>query len=148
MLPVLGAAFYALAHITTRAKCQDVPLAAFALSQNLIMLLAGLIVSVILLTLKPQGEIATAYPYIFGLWSDVSLTDWLVLALLAVFAIVVGMLLAGAYQAAPPAIVSTFEYSYLIFVVVWDILFFGNSPTTVSITVSYTHLTLPTICSV
>ena len=134
LLPVLGAAFYAVAHITTRTKCQAVPLAALALSQNLMMLLAGSIVSVILVWLKPQGEIANSYPYIFGMWSNVSLSDWLVLALLALFAIVVGMLLAGAYQAAPPSIVSTFEYSYLVFVAVWDILFFRSSPTIASVT--------------
>jgi len=134
MLPVLGAAFYALAHITTRTRCQGIPLAALALSQNLMMLFAGVVVSVILVALKPQSEMANAYPYIFGIWSNVSLTDWLVLALLAVFTIAIGMLLAGAYQAAPPAIVSTFEYSYLVFVSVWDILFFSNSPTAVSIT--------------
>ncbi len=38
LLPILGAAFYAVAHITTRAKCQDVSLAALALSQNVVML--------------------------------------------------------------------------------------------------------------
>jgi len=134
LLPVLGAAFYALAHITTRTKCQDVPLGAFALSQNLVMLFAGLIVSAVLIVLEPQSETANAYPYIFGLWSKVSLNDWLVLALLAVFTITISMLLAGAYQTAPPAIVSTFEYSYLVFVALWDILFFGNSPTAVTIT--------------
>ena len=134
LLPVLGAAFYAVAHITTRSKCQGVSLAALALSQNIMMLLAGMIVSAILVWLKPQGEIANAYPYIFGMWSNVSLSDWLVLALLALFAIVVGMLLAGAYQAAPPSIVSTFEYSYLVFVAVWDILFFKTSPTIASVT--------------
>ena len=133
LLPVLGAAFYALAHITTRTKCQGVPLGAFALSQNLVMLFAGLIVSAILIALEPQSETANAYPYIFGLWSKVSLNDWLALALLAVFTITISMLLAGAYQTAPPAIVSTFEYSYLVFVALWDILFFGNSPTAVTI---------------
>jgi drug/metabolite transporter (DMT)-like permease len=133
VLPVIGAAFYALAHITTRVKCQNVPLAAMSLSLNLTMLIVGLIVSALLVWLNPQGKVAEAYPYIFGLWSSLDITDWLVLALLAVFAIVIGILLAGAYQAAPPSIVSTFEYSYLVFVAVWDILFFGIAPTIVSI---------------
>ena len=133
-LPIIGAAFYALAHITTRARCQTVPLAAMALSLNLVMLLAGLIVSALLLLLKPQGDIAEAYPYIFGMWSGMEVSDWLVLALLAGLAISIGMLLAGAYQAAPPSIVSTFEYSYLVFVAVWDILFFGIAPTVTSVT--------------
>lgn len=133
VLPVIGAVFYALAHITTRVKCQNVPLAAMSLSLNLTMLIVGLIVSALLVWINPQGEIAEAYPYIFGLWSSLGITDWLVLALLAVFAIVIGILLAGAYQAAPPSIVSTFEYSYLVFVAVWDILFFDIAPTIVSI---------------
>ena len=98
------------------------------------MLLAGIVVSLLLVTLKPQGEMAQAYPYIFGVWSSVSPTDWLVLLLLAAFAIGIGMMLAGAYKAAPPAIISTFEYSYLVFVAVWDILFFGIVPTAMSVT--------------
>lgn len=134
LLPLVGAVFYALAHITTRTKCQAVPPAALSLSVSLVMMLAGLIVSALLVWIKPQGEMVNAYPYIFDLWSNVSAMDWLVLTVLAGFTIVVGMLLAGAYQAAPPAIVSTFEYSYLVFVAVWDILFFGISPTLASIT--------------
>ncbi len=134
LLPVIGAVFYALAHITTRVKCQNISLSAISLSQNVVMLSAGVIVSVLLLWLKPQGELFQDYPYIFGLWSDVDLTDWLVLVLLAGFTIVIGMMLAGAYQAAPPAIVSTFEYSYLVFVAVWDILFFDIAPTGTSVT--------------
>ncbi|WP_299751127.1 DMT family transporter [uncultured Tateyamaria sp.] len=134
LLPVMGAAFYALAHITTRTRCQGVPLAALSLSQNTVMLLAGISVSLLLVCLKPQGEMVAAYPYIFGEWSTVRPNDWLVLLLLAGFAVVIGMMLAGAYQAAPPSTVATFEYSYLVFVAVWDILFFDIAPTVASIT--------------
>lgn len=134
LLPIIGAAFYALAHITTRARCQNVPLAALSLSQNTVMLLAGIVVSIFLILLKPQGEMVEAYPYIFGGWSAVDLTDWFVLLLLAGFAVVLGMMLAGAYQAAPPSVVATFEYSYLVFVAVWDVLFFDIAPTVTSVT--------------
>jgi drug/metabolite transporter (DMT)-like permease len=133
LLPIVGAASYALAHITTRAKCQNVPVAALSLSQNIVMLLAGTVVSVLMVWLQPQSTFADAYPYIFGAWSNVGLNDWLVLTLLAGFAIINGMLLGGAYQTAPPAVVSTFEYSYLVFVAVWDISFFGIAPSVASI---------------
>lgn len=133
LLPLVGAASYALAHVTTRAKCQNVPVSALSLSQNMVMLSAGAIVSILMVWLQPHGAVANAYPYIFGAWSNVGLTDWLVLTLLAGFAIVNGMLLAGAYQAAPPSIVSTFEYCYLVFVAVWDIMFFGIAPTVASV---------------
>ncbi|MEO1492073.1 MAG: DMT family transporter [Pseudomonadota bacterium] len=127
LLPVIGAAFYALAHIITRAKCQDVSLDAIALSQNAMMLLAGLGVSLALLGGQPQGALADAYAYIFGGWSRVSTMDWLILAVLAGFSIGIAVLLAGAYRAAPPAVIATFEYSNLVFVAAWDVLFFRVS---------------------
>jgi drug/metabolite transporter (DMT)-like permease len=133
LLPIVGAASYAFAHITTRAKCQDVTVSVLSLSQNIVMLLAGVFFSVLMFWLQPHGATADAYPYIFGAWSHVSVTDWLVLTLLSGFAIVNGMLLAGAYQVAPPSVVSTFEYSYLVFVAVWDILFFGIAPSIVPV---------------
>ncbi len=129
VLPVIGAGFYAFVHITTRTKCQGLPLASIALSLNLVMMAGALIVSAMLFWLSPQGEMVDAYPYIFGVWSTVDPADWFVLIMLAGFAIVIGMMLAGAYQAAPPSTVSAFEYSYLVFVAVWDIVFFSISPT-------------------
>lgn len=66
-------------------------------------------------------------------------TDWMVLASLAGFTIVIGMLLAGAYltgvyKVAPPSTVATFEYSYLVFAALWDIIFFNSFPTVLSVT--------------
>lgn len=133
LLPIMGAAFYALAHITTRAKCQDTPLPAISLSQNVVMMSAGIIVSVFLFWFAPQSDLIEEYPYIFGPWLDVGFADALTLIVLAGFTILISVLLAGAYQAAPPAIISTFEYSYLVFVAIWDILFFGIAPTALSI---------------
>jgi len=48
--------------------------------------------------------------------------------LLAALVVSIGMGLAGAYQSAAPAIVATFDYSYLIFVALWDYLFFSTAP--------------------
>ena len=132
LLPVVGAAFYALAHITTRTRCQDISISALSLSQNLVMCLAGFTVSGLLMII-PTGSMAEAYPYIFGGWSNVTTSDALVLLLLACFAVGLGMLLAGAYKAAPPSTVATFEYSYLVFVAIWDILFFALLPSALSL---------------
>ncbi len=125
LLPLLGACSYAAAHLITRAKCQDVPVTALSLAQNSVMMAAGLVISVVLVFVQPTSDTALAFPYIFGTWSTIEASDWLVLALLAAFAIALGMMLAGAYKAAPPTIIGTFEYSYLVFVAGWDILFFG-----------------------
>lgn len=128
LLPVMGASFYALSHIISRTKCQTVPPITMALSVNLMMLAAGLIMSGILLIWQPGEELVRAYPNIFGSWSPVGVSEWFVLGLLAVAAVAIAMMLAGAYQAAPPSTVATFEYSYLVFVVIWDLLFFDTSP--------------------
>lgn len=133
LLPVSGAIFYALAHVITRTKCQGVPLAAMALSLKLVMMTAGLIVSGILLVWQPGEELVRAYPYIFDEWSPVGTSEWLVLGVLAIFSVVIGMGLAGAYQAAPPSVVATGEYCYLVFVAVWDYYFFATSPTVASV---------------
>ncbi|NKB53403.1 MAG: EamA family transporter [Rhizobiaceae bacterium] len=133
ILPIIGAAFYALAHITTRTRCQGVPVAALSLSQNIIMGLAGFIVSGLLLWLPQDGVLMQSYPYVFGSWLPIGLSDFAVLVLLAGFAVAIGMLLAGAYQAAPPSTVATFEYTYLVFVAVWDAVFFASLPNPISL---------------
>ena len=134
LLPVAGAGFYAIGHIITRTRCQAVPVAALSLAQNATMLAAGALISAVLFVLDPAGPLVDAYPYLFGRWSPVGAADWLVLALLAVFAMSIGIMLAGAYKIAPPATVATFEYSYLVFVAAWDIVFFQTIPTPASLT--------------
>ena len=134
LLPVVGAVFYALAHITTRVKCQNIPLSAIALAQNLVMMGAGFLMSAAIFWLAPKGGLFDAYPYIFGPWSEISPSDAITLVLLAGFAVLISILLAGAYRSAPPAIISTFEYSYLVFVAIWDIAIFGIAPSLSSVT--------------
>ena len=133
LMPIIGAAFYALGHIVTRARCQDIPTAALALSTNIVMMLAGFVVSGLIIWLAPTGGVFDAFPYVFGQWSKITTSDALVLIVLAAFAVGNGMLLAGAYQAAPPPTVATFEYSYLVFVAIWDIVFFALMPSAPSI---------------
>lgn len=134
VMPLLSAAFYAVGHIITRTRCQNVAVEAMSLSLNTLMSLAGVLISIGLLLWTPNSELTEAYPYILGNWSNVDLQNGLFVVLLAVFAVLIGMALAGAYQAAPPATVATFEYSYLVFVAAWDILFFAIAPTLISVT--------------
>lgn len=133
VLPVIGAGFYALAHITTRTRCHSVPLPIMAMSLNIVMLTAGLVMSGLLLVWQPGETLAHAYPNVFGDWSYLGISDWLILGLLSVFVVAIGIMLAGAYQAAPPSTVATFEYSYLVFAALWDLFFFATSPNSATI---------------
>ncbi|MBO9467959.1 DMT family transporter [Tropicibacter sp. R15_0] len=133
VLPVIGAGFYAMGHIVTRTKCQGVSPEALALALNTVMCVAAFTISGATLIWPMPEELAASYPYIFGGWSETNLRDWAFLAFLAVFAVIVGMMLARAYQIAPPATVATFEYSYLLFVAGWDIAVFGLVPSPLSV---------------
>jgi drug/metabolite transporter (DMT)-like permease len=134
IVPVIGAGFYALSHITVRTKCHSVPLPAMAFALNFTMFMAGVIGRVILFIWQPNGDIVNDYPYLLGGWSPIGTTEWLILGALAVFTIVIGLGLAGAYQAGPPATIATFEYSYLVFVAIWDLLFFNLAPSITTLT--------------
>ena len=125
ILPMIGAIFYAFTHIITHAKCQFASLKSMAISLNLMMAMAGFLISGLVLFLQPNKELSYAYPYFLGGWSSITLLGWAVIALLAGLAVMSSIMLAGAYQAASPAIVAPFEYSYLAFAAIWDILFFG-----------------------
>ncbi len=128
VLPVLGGFLYALSNVTTRSKCQAVSPAALALSLNVVLLLAGGILSVVILLWSPADELRYALPFLLGNWSAMGTSEWVLIALLAVLLVAIGMGLAGAYQSAQPSIVATFDYSYLLFVGLWDYLFFSVSP--------------------
>ena len=128
LLPVLGGFLYALSNVITRSKCQSMTLTSLALSLNMALLLAGILLSCVMLLWQADGELIQAYPFLFSDWSTIGVYEWAVIAFLAVLVVAVGMALAGAYQSAPPSTVATFDYSYLIFMVLWDFLFFATPP--------------------
>jgi drug/metabolite transporter (DMT)-like permease len=125
ILPVFGGFMYALSSLTTRSKCQAVSPTALALSLNLTLLLAGVLISCLLMFWQPANDLTNSYPFLFANWSVISASEWGVILLLAGFTVALGLMVAAAYQSAPPSIVATFDYSYLIFMVLWDILFFS-----------------------
>ncbi|MGI9372818.1 MAG: hypothetical protein ACR2OJ_10005, partial [Hyphomicrobiales bacterium] len=128
LLPLAGAMFYAIAHILTRTKCQSVAPVVLAYSLKLSMFAAGLIASGAVILWQPSVEPSAQYPYLFAGWKALGSWEWLILCVLAVFAVIMDLGIAGAYQAAPPSTIATFEYSYLVFVAVWDTLFFSSPP--------------------
>lgn len=128
LLPVIGAIFYALGHIVTRSRCQSVSTTVLAFSLSISMMVAGLLISGIVLIWQPDVAAVHANPYLLGGWVSLDLQDWLTLSGLAVVTVVIGMGTAGAYKAAPPSIVATFEYFYLVFAALWDLMFFAAPP--------------------
>lgn len=133
LLPILTALMYASANLLTRSKCQDVPAAALALSLNGGLLLVGVVVTFLMLTLPLSKSLVGASPFIFGGWGQVSPLLWAMMVVLALLVVANGTTLAAAYKAAAPSTVATFDYSYLIFAVLFDFWFFALVPNTTTL---------------
>ncbi|MEO1320493.1 MAG: DMT family transporter [Pseudomonadota bacterium] len=119
LLPVIAAFLYACAMVLTSAKCQkDDPLV-LALVLNAAFICCGLFLGLF-----------------SGLDGSVVLGPWqpLDLHLSATVLALAGLILIGsvgaaiAYQKGPPATVAAFDYSYLVFSLIWGGLFFAESP--------------------
>lgn len=124
LMAVAAAMFYAAAAIITRARCEAVPAAVLALWLNIGCLLGGIALGLGRLVL-PMPDWAF---FILGPWHPMAVADWGLVAVLAVLMIGVGLGLAKAYQSPRPEVIAAFDYCYMVFVVFWGFVLFGESP--------------------
>lgn len=120
LLPVLGAIFYAGAAVVTRTRCVDESPIVLALSLHGCLLAAGVLGGLVA-TLQPFG---LSDPFLFGGWRSMEGADWLLMMGLGCVMVLVALGVARAYQSAPPAVVGTFDYAYLVFAALWGLSFF------------------------
>jgi len=67
-----------------------------------------------------------SYPFLFESWIIMGLKEWGLMALLGVLFAGYSTGVARAYQIAPPQIIATFDYGYLVSVAIWGFLFFSE----------------------
>ncbi len=127
LLPVLSAVFYALAAVVTRARCAEENPLALSLTLNFCFLVAGAIGTALIATRGAVPD-AIAYPFLLGPWSPMGLRQWGLIALMACLIVATSAGVAKAYQSGPSSIIATFDYSYLVFAVLWSFVFFGELP--------------------
>ncbi len=128
LLPVLSGFFYALAAVTTRGKCTRQNPFALGVTLNLALLATGLVAVTLLVILDLPYAIVAENPFLFAAWSDIDLQGWLLIAGLAVLMVGISAGLAAAYQSARPVVIATFDYSYLLFAVLWGYTIFSEIP--------------------
>lgn len=150
LLPVFGAIFLALAMIVTREKCRDESPLILSFSQLTGFLIAGF-VGIVWLVIFPLGsELQSASSFVFTGWRPMLVQHWWLLILTAFLAVGIFSGISRAYQIAPPAIISVFDYVYLLSAVIWGFVFFAETPgiTTVlgmaTITVAGILVAMPT----
>lgn len=128
LLPVLAALFYACAALITRARCASERPLVLALGLNVGLLVAGLAAWAGMWLFPPAATSVSDHPFLFGPWTAMGAREWALMALLACLMVAFGTGVAMAYQVAPAALVGTFDYSYVVFAVVWSYFLFAERP--------------------
>ncbi|WP_424965335.1 DMT family transporter [Dinoroseobacter sp. S375] len=119
LLPVLAAVLYAAAMVLTAATCREENPFGLALVLNLSFVLGGAVLG---LFSGREGS------FMLGPWQGVDLSLLITVAGLALLILIGSVGAAIAYQKGPPATVAAFDYSYLVFSLIWGALFFAEVP--------------------
>ena len=125
LLPVLAALLYACAMVLTSQKCWDDDPFTLALMLNLAFIIAGIGLGAFA---GQEGSL------IFGPWQSLDPALISIVVGLAVVVLAGSVGTAIAYQNGPPETVAVFDYSYLVFSLIWGILFFGEVPNLLALT--------------
>jgi len=128
LLPLLAAALYALAMVLTRSKCQDEAPLTLALALHVSFLVTGVIGTAALVVIGLGEETKAAFPFLVGDWMPMGAREWGLMALLGALAAAYFVGVARAYQIAPPPVIATFDYAYLVSAALWGFVFFAETP--------------------
>lgn len=128
LLPLTGAAFYSAAMVLTRAKCRDQGAIGLAFSLHGAFIATGLMATAVLMVVTPGPETTAISPFLLGGWMPMGLKEWGLMALLGVLSAAFFLGVARAYQIAPPQIIGTFDYAYLVSAAIWGFVFFAETP--------------------
>lgn len=124
LVPVLSGFCYAVAAVLTRGSCQNASPLSMALALNICLLAAGITIS----ALGYLQSNLTGGSFISNYFSSLGLRGWGLISVLAALMVGIGLSLAAAYKMAPPAVIASFDYSYLIFATFFGMLLFAERP--------------------
>lgn len=128
IIPIFSALCYAFAAIIVRVKCQDENPVSLVVSLNFTLMATGIVATLALLALAPSGAIISFQPFLLGGWVWLDKISWVIVFAFALLMIVCTYLLVKAYQITAPNIIATFDYSYLIFSIMWGVMIFSETP--------------------
>jgi len=128
LIPIGAALLYALAAIVTRTKCREESPMVLALALNYSLMAVGVLATAAISLWRPSALETSAYPFLLGHWVAMGPREWGVISLLAALMVGISVGLAKAYQSAPPTIIATFDYTYLLFAAFWSFALFAQVP--------------------
>jgi drug/metabolite transporter (DMT)-like permease len=134
LLPILSAILYSFAMILTRTKCQNENPMVLSLLLNITFIVMGGVVSLGLQAADLSGQEMATNTFMLGDWINLGFREWIALIVLAAAILIGSIFTALAYQSASSSTVSTFDYSYLAFGIMWGLIFFTEVPDLLTVT--------------
>lgn len=128
ILPLMAALCYSASILVTSAKCRDEDSLLLAITLNGVFLAAGLMGIILFTALGLSEDTTSSAPFVLLGWKNSGWFEILVIMGLGCLSGLYFMGVAKAYQIAPPQIVATFDYGYLISAVFWGFIFFHETP--------------------
>jgi drug/metabolite transporter (DMT)-like permease len=125
-LPLASAMLYALAMVLTRTKSRGENPFVLALNFNLLAIgLGGAAASATWMGGSIGIGGATEGPF-FGRWIEMDWLQWGLVLLLSLTMLIGSVGTAIAYQLGPSSVISTWDFSYLAFAVIWGVILFSE----------------------
>jgi drug/metabolite transporter (DMT)-like permease len=121
LLPLLSAMLYALGMVITRTRSRREHPLVLALTFNLIAIGLGGAATWYVTSLGNAAQ-----SLFVGHWVAMGWTEWGLVAALSVMMLIGSVGTAIAYQLGPSSVISTWDFSYLAFAVLWGVLFFSE----------------------
>jgi drug/metabolite transporter (DMT)-like permease len=128
LLPLLSAVCFAIAMIITRSQCRDEKPLVLSLWLNISFVAVGGIATLVISLVQPAADTIAQNPFLFDDWAVMTLSNWKIMAILAVAIIIGSVGAAIAYQNGPPAMIAALDFSYLVYAAIWGWLFFAEVP--------------------
>jgi drug/metabolite transporter (DMT)-like permease len=126
LLPVIAAVFYAIAMVVTRRHCRNDHPLVLALGLNIAFLFAAVIGGIASLMVSESTVAGAAF--LLSPWQTLGWQEILFIFCYACALIFINTATAKAYQVAPPALIGTFDYAYLVFACLWGYVLFQETP--------------------
>jgi drug/metabolite transporter (DMT)-like permease len=125
---VIAAVFYAVAMVVTRRHCRNEHPLVLALGLNIAFLFAAVIGGGASLMVSESTVAGAAF--LLSPWQTPGWQEMLFIFCYACALIFINTATAKAYQVAPPALIGTFDYAYLVFACLWGYVLFQETPDT------------------
>jgi drug/metabolite transporter (DMT)-like permease len=128
LLSLISAATYALAMVLARKYGTSTPSSVMAFYQNIAYLFGASLFALVmhLLHVQPPGH--PSLDFLFREWAWPSLKDTVLMGACGVIAAIGMTLLTHAYRKGQANIVTPFEYTGMIWAMIWGFTFFGEVP--------------------